>query len=171
MKLASLVIVVLAAGAIGACGSAHSGGTDASGHDGARGGSDGGSQARGGTGGGAGTTGAGGAGGTLGGSGGANTGRGGAGGSGGTMASSNDAAADAEDGGCPATPPPDRSTCATLNCMSPPGGLPQYGPVCQYGNERCSCAITGTSGGCGCPAGQTCQAPWPAIWVCSVDGG
>jgi hypothetical protein len=155
MKLASLVIVVLAAGATGACGSAHSGGTDAGGHGGALGGSDGGGQARGG-------------------SGGANAGRGGAagaGGSGGTMASSSDAAADAEDGGCPATPPLDRSTCPTLNCMSPPGALPQYGPLCSYGNERCSCTITGTSGGCVCPAGQTCQAPWPAIWVCSVDGG
>ena len=80
MKLASLVMVALAAGALGACGSGHSGGTDAGGQSGGVGGSSGGGQARGGTGGGAGTVGSGGVGGAIGGSGGTSAGRGGAGG-------------------------------------------------------------------------------------------
>lgn len=95
----------------------------------------------------------------------------GAGGRGGTMASSYDAASDAwYEVGCPATPPADRSSCSLI-CMNPQGTIPQYGPECVYGNMHCDCMDTGTSGGCPCPAGQTCQAPWPAKWFCSGDGG
>jgi len=89
MKLASRVVVVVAALALSGCGSVQSNGTDASDRGGGGGSSGGvGGQANGGTGGSAGTNGGGGTGGALGGTGGTNGGRGGAGGAGGASGAS-----------------------------------------------------------------------------------